>query len=107
VQKLRIGSTSTAFVLWFGSAILASAVGFADAAAWTAFGRGIGLVATALLLVGYWPPRSVRERAARAEREATRRELSRDVALPTESALGGRHREPMLDRTRRRGSPAG
>lgn len=69
-QKLRVGATAAAFILWFGSAILASALGMADEPAWVPVGRGIGIVATLLVLVGYWPPRGLRARmATRAARK--------------------------------------
>ena len=63
VQKYRVGLTSVAFAIWFGSAILAATLGFAHAPWWTTAGRAIGVFASGLVLLGYWPPRSVRARS--------------------------------------------
>lgn len=70
VQRFRVGTTSLAFILWFGSAILAATLGFAEDASWTHFGRAIGVGATALVVLGYWPPRLVRERSLDLERQS-------------------------------------
>ena len=53
--RARIFTVSGAFLLWFGSAGLASAMGWTEWYWWPLVARGIALVSTLLILVAYQP----------------------------------------------------
>lgn len=61
-QKYRILLVAMAILLWFGSSLLAAAgrPNFSDA--WAFSSRVIGLGAAGIILLGYHPPRWIRER---------------------------------------------
>lgn len=59
--RYRIAMVSGAFLLWFGSAAVASAFRWSDWYWWPLAARGVALLATLLILAAYRPPRAVRE----------------------------------------------
>lgn len=60
--RYRIAMVSGAFLLWFGSAAVASALGGARWWYWWPLAaRGVALFATLLILAAYRPPRAVRD----------------------------------------------
>lgn len=65
LQRYRVGLTSAGFIVWFGSAIVASLLGFADAAWWRPVGLSIGVGASLLVALAYFPPRTLREKSRR------------------------------------------
>lgn len=65
--RFRIVTVSSAFLLWFGSAALASVAGWGEASWWPLASRAIALGATLLVLFAYQPPARLR---AHLERRA-------------------------------------
>jgi hypothetical protein len=74
VQKYRVGLTSGAFIAWFGSAVAATLLGIAHEPWWAVLGRSIGVAASIVVFMAYWPPRSLHPRSPS---EPRRRELIR------------------------------
>ncbi len=62
IVRYRIGMTSGAFLLWFGSAGVASATPLGQWYWWPLTARVVGLVATLMILAAYKPPAWVRSR---------------------------------------------
>jgi hypothetical protein len=55
--RYRIATTSSAFLLWFGSAAIASVTPLHTWSYWPPMARLVGLVATLLIIAAYKPPR--------------------------------------------------
>ena len=66
-SRVRILLVSSAFILWFGLAALASAVGWSAWYWWPLVSRGIALGATLLILLAYHSPRRLTEWVERRE----------------------------------------
>lgn len=61
-QRWRIGVVSASLVVWFGSALLASALDISQSDAWQVASRLVGLAAALAILAAFEPPRWVRKR---------------------------------------------
>lgn len=60
IVRYRVGMTSGAFLLWFGSSAVAAMTGLTSLPYWPLASRAIGLIATLLVLAAYRPPKFVR-----------------------------------------------
>lgn len=61
-QKYRILLVSLSLVTWFGLALLAQAIGFAEEDWWQVASRAIGLAAAFVILMAYRPPGLIQRR---------------------------------------------
>lgn len=61
-QRYRIALVSWSIIGWFGSALVASSSGLAQADEWQLASRAIGLLAALTILLAYHPPAFVRRR---------------------------------------------
>lgn len=61
-QRFRIALATASLLAWFGLALVARALGFADSPAWTSAGRLLALAAATGVLVAYVPPTWLRRR---------------------------------------------
>lgn len=62
IARYRVGMTSGAFLLWFGSSGIASVLGLTTLPNWPVASRAIGLVSTLMVLAAYRPPAALRRR---------------------------------------------
>ena len=93
-QRYRIALVSVSTVVWFGSALVASAAGASQSDAWQVASKAIALVASLTILAAYRPPGFVRRRG---------------IVGVTENSGGGAAPEPataMAPGPRRGSSPA-
>jgi hypothetical protein len=60
--KYRIAAVSGALVVWFGSSLLASALGLSQRAGWQLVSMIISLAASIMILMAYLPPRWLQQR---------------------------------------------
>lgn len=61
-QRFRVGMVSGAFIVWFGSALLAQVTGFNEAAYWPVASQVIALLAPLAIILAFNPPSWLKNR---------------------------------------------